>query len=177
MRSHWDFFFPSSWPWPCRSGCHTGMIPRHYCYTIPYDEFGNENYSAPWQARFHIIHHVIYTLMRNMNIYIYIIYIYTYYNICMYVDSLLAFAVEVEGHSVFCFALFLSHLTGRSSKRASHEAKWILLPAGELRRCGSRMPLWCHLGAQVHRLWLLVVLVPGYPWMLGNIKWQGPAVG
>ena len=27
-----------------------GMIgSRHYCYTVPYDEFGNQNYSAPWQ--------------------------------------------------------------------------------------------------------------------------------
>ena len=25
------------------------MTPRHYCYAIPYDDFGNPDWTAPWQ--------------------------------------------------------------------------------------------------------------------------------
>ena len=67
-------------------------------------------------------------------------------------------------HSVLCFAFCFSPIFSVVKPHNKKTSDWTILPAGELRRSGSRVPLWCHLGAQVHRRWLLIVLMVMGPW-------------
>ena len=71
---------------------------RHHCYAVPYDEYGNYNYSATWED-------------------------------------------ELRGWCHFEFSQFSFSFNN--------------LDAGELRKRYYRLPLWCHVGTQMHCwLWL-----------------------
>jgi len=98
---------------------------RHYCYSLAYDEFGNQNYSAPWQdispqRKKQIQFAPAARRSKTKN---------QLYQLSCRILGLKVFAIWSHGINF----------------QANRE-----LTAGELCRCHSWLPLWCYLGTQMH---------------------------